>query len=153
MTRHGDHDRVEGVTLAPLPVQRPRIPVWIGGDSPPALRRAARWDGWATAGVDQDGRPTTTPERVAAQVAEIRRHRTAAGAFDLALTGRSEAGDAARTAVGEAGVTWWLESLHGFRGPFRQLRARVAAGPPGRWAPEVSGGPCAARRPGGSPRR
>ena len=94
-----------------------------------------RWDGWATAGVDQDGRPTTTPERVAAQVAEIRRHRTAAGAFDVALTGRSEAGDTARTAFGEAGVTWWLESLHGFRGPFRQLRARVAAGPPGRWAP------------------
>jgi hypothetical protein len=51
----------------------------------------------------------------------------------VALTGCSEAGDTARTAAfGEAGLTRWLESLHGFRGPFRQLRARVAAGPPGR---------------------
>jgi probable F420-dependent oxidoreductase len=131
VTHHGDHYRVEGVTLAPLPLQRPRVPVWIGGDSPAALRRAARWDGWATAGVDQEGRPTTTPERVAAQLQEIRRHRTTEGAFDVALTGRSDPGDtAAAAAFGEAGVTWWLESLHGFRGPFQQLRERVAAGPP-----------------------
>src|SRR5262249_58145485 len=42
----GRHFTVDNVTLAPLPVQRPRPPVWIGGDSHAALRRAARWDGW-----------------------------------------------------------------------------------------------------------
>ena len=42
---HGQYYDVENVSLAPLPFQRPRIPIWIGGESPPALRRAARWDG------------------------------------------------------------------------------------------------------------
>src|SRR5215204_3550273 len=46
VTHHGQHYDVENVALAPLPFQRPRIPIWIGGESPPALRRAARWDGW-----------------------------------------------------------------------------------------------------------
>ena len=33
--------------IAPRPVQRPRPPIWVGGSSRPALRRAAaRGDGW-----------------------------------------------------------------------------------------------------------
>jgi alkanesulfonate monooxygenase SsuD/methylene tetrahydromethanopterin reductase-like flavin-dependent oxidoreductase (luciferase family) len=133
VTHHGAHYVVEGVTLAPLPLQRPCIPVWIGGDSRPALRRAARWDGWVTGGVDEHGRPTTTPERLAGQVAYIRQHRPAAAPLDVAVTGCSEPGDTARAeAFGEAGVTWWLESLHGVRGSVEQLRAGVEAGPPKR---------------------
>ncbi|MBW3537834.1 MAG: LLM class flavin-dependent oxidoreductase, partial [Actinobacteria bacterium] len=46
VNHRGQHFVVEGFTLAARPVQRPRIPIWVGGDSPPALRRAARWDGW-----------------------------------------------------------------------------------------------------------
>lgn len=133
VTHHGAHYLVEGVTLAPLPVQRPRIPVWIGGASRPALRRAARWDGWVTAAVDEQGRPTTTPEQLAGQVAYIRQHRAASAAFDVALTAWSDPGDApVAAAFGAAGVTWWLESLHGGRGSVEQLRARVEAGPPKR---------------------
>jgi probable F420-dependent oxidoreductase len=42
--------RLEGVAMAPKPVQR-RLPVWIGGHVPAALRRAARLgDGWMGAG-------------------------------------------------------------------------------------------------------
>ena len=37
---------VSGVIGSPLPHQRPRPPIWIGGRSEPALRRAARFDGW-----------------------------------------------------------------------------------------------------------
>jgi probable F420-dependent oxidoreductase len=46
VTHDGDHERVTGAGLAPLPIQRP-IPVWFGAQSPPALRRAGRLgDGW-----------------------------------------------------------------------------------------------------------
>ncbi|MFC4535898.1 LLM class F420-dependent oxidoreductase [Sphaerisporangium dianthi] len=46
VTFHGEYDRINGAGLAPLPVQRP-IPVWFGGESPPAYRRAGRLaDGW-----------------------------------------------------------------------------------------------------------
>jgi probable F420-dependent oxidoreductase len=46
VTCHGRFDHVTGAGLAPLPVQRP-IPVWFGGQSPPAYRRIGRLaDGW-----------------------------------------------------------------------------------------------------------
>jgi probable F420-dependent oxidoreductase len=46
VTFRGTFDQVTGAGLAPLPVQRP-IPVWVGGQSPPAYRRAGRLaDGW-----------------------------------------------------------------------------------------------------------
>ena len=35
------------VLVAPRPVQRPRPPIWVGGNSPAVVRRAARYaDGW-----------------------------------------------------------------------------------------------------------
>lgn len=42
----GNHYLVENVTLTPLPFHKPRVPIWIGGGSLLALRRAARWGGW-----------------------------------------------------------------------------------------------------------
>ncbi len=128
---HGQHYTVEGVTLAPLPVQRPRIPIWIGGDSPPALRRAARWDGWIIGAVSPDGKMTRTPEQIAGQVAAIRQHRNGAAPFDVALDGYSGPGDRALAREYEAaGATWWLESVHGMRGSVEEMLARLAAGPP-----------------------
>ncbi len=127
----GAHYTVNGVHLAPRPVQRPRLPVWIGGDSPPALRRAAHWDGWTTGGADQAGKLVKTPQQVADAVAYIHRHRVRDAHFDVAMTGVSTPADGPLTReYAEAGVTWWLESLHGFRGPFETLLARVEAGPP-----------------------
>jgi probable F420-dependent oxidoreductase len=37
---------IRGLAVEPKPVQRPGPPVYIGGNSRPALRRAARHDGW-----------------------------------------------------------------------------------------------------------
>ncbi len=43
---HGKFFDVQGLAFEPKPMQRPRPPIYIGGNSKPALRRAARFDGW-----------------------------------------------------------------------------------------------------------
>ena len=123
---HGRHYTVDGVTLAPLPVQRPRVPVWVGGDSAPAMRRAARWDGWVIGGDDQSGQMTVTPEQLAARAERLT---PPAETYDIALTGVSAPGDGRPLAYADAGATWWLESIHGLRGSFAEMLDRVAAGP------------------------
>ena len=41
------HHRLHDVTFSPLPLQKPRPPLWVGGNSEGALRRVARLgDGW-----------------------------------------------------------------------------------------------------------
>jgi probable F420-dependent oxidoreductase len=48
----GRYFRLSDCAMMPKPVQKPHVPVWIGGDSPAALRRAARLgDGWHSAGT------------------------------------------------------------------------------------------------------
>lgn len=131
--RHrGTHYVVDNVQLQPLPVQRPRIPIWVGGESTPALRRAARWDGWIAAGNGPDGRMTKSPDDMSGYTARLQTYRETSDApFDIALTGYSRPSDGALAREYEdAGVTWWLESLHGFRGSVDEMMARVLAGPP-----------------------
>src|SRR6195256_6664660 len=38
----GRYTRFDGIVLEPKPVQRPHPPIWVGGESGPAVRRAAR---------------------------------------------------------------------------------------------------------------
>jgi alkanesulfonate monooxygenase SsuD/methylene tetrahydromethanopterin reductase-like flavin-dependent oxidoreductase (luciferase family) len=133
VTHRGQHYAVEGVSLAPRPLQSPRIPIWIGGEGAPALRRAARWDGWLAPAASHDGTSTMakSPRRIAEMVAEIRRHRTTEAPFEVAVDGYSEPGDPALPcAYGAAGATWWLESIHDVRGTLGEMMARVEAGPP-----------------------
>jgi probable F420-dependent oxidoreductase len=64
--------RFQDVALEPLPVQPGGPPIWIGGRSDHALRRAARvGDGWVSYLV--------TPERYRASLAKIHEHAAAAG--------------------------------------------------------------------------
>jgi probable F420-dependent oxidoreductase len=47
----GEIYRLEGATMMPKPVQKPHLPIWLGGDHPDALRRAATiGDGWMGSG-------------------------------------------------------------------------------------------------------
>jgi alkanesulfonate monooxygenase SsuD/methylene tetrahydromethanopterin reductase-like flavin-dependent oxidoreductase (luciferase family) len=99
-------------------------PVWIGGNSAPALRRAARWDGWIANSVATAGM-TMTPVELAAKVAAIGRGE----GFEVACNGYSSPRDGLCAQYGDAGATWWLENLHDRRFTPDELLARVAAGP------------------------
>ena len=118
----GPHYVVAGVELAPRPRQ---IPIWIGGNSRSALRRAARFDGWFADSADAE-RMTLTPAEVRTKIAAIGREPP----FDVALIGYSQAGDVEHRAEYErAGATWWLETVHDRRGDAGTMLARIAAGP------------------------
>jgi alkanesulfonate monooxygenase SsuD/methylene tetrahydromethanopterin reductase-like flavin-dependent oxidoreductase (luciferase family) len=43
---HGPHFDIDGLAFEPKPIQSPRPPIFVGGNSKPALRRAARYEGW-----------------------------------------------------------------------------------------------------------
>lgn len=71
----GPHFPFAEVAFEPKPVQQP-IPIYIGGESALALRRAGRLgDGWIGMGH--------TPESAAAMVTTIRTHREEAGRLDV----------------------------------------------------------------------
>ena len=123
----GRHYVVDGVTLRPAPE---RLPIWIGGNAPRALRRAARFDGWLANSVDI-ATITVSPEEFARKLAVARDARAAGSGFDAVMMGYSDPADAAiRRAYAEAGATWWLESLHDMRGSLDATLDRVAVGPP-----------------------
>jgi probable F420-dependent oxidoreductase len=43
----GRHVRFTNISFLPKPVQKPHPPIWVGGESPPALRRTVRYgDAW-----------------------------------------------------------------------------------------------------------
>jgi alkanesulfonate monooxygenase SsuD/methylene tetrahydromethanopterin reductase-like flavin-dependent oxidoreductase (luciferase family) len=127
----GKYFTVKGITLNPLPVQKPRPPIWIGGDSPSALRRAARWDGWVIGGVNEAAEYVKSPEDITRQIAFIHSHRTRTGAFEVAFSGITAPGETGLVQdYAAAGVTWWLEVVFGLRGSHNQMLERIMAGPP-----------------------
>lgn len=70
-SHHGKSYDFEGLGQRPRPAQD-RVPVWVGGSSPAAVRRAAvRGDGWLPQGDPRD--------RLPAQIARLRRLREEAG--------------------------------------------------------------------------
>jgi probable F420-dependent oxidoreductase len=118
---HGPHFTVDGVTLAPAPLQQP-LPIWIGGNSRRALARAGRFDGWFADTSDPE-KMTLTPEQLAERIAVIGR----SDAFDVIVHGYSDRAEPAAYAA--AGATWWLEDIHDMRAPLEQLLPVVEAGP------------------------
>lgn len=58
----GRYVRFKDIGFNPKPVQKPHLPIWIGGDSKPALRRVARFgSGWF---VSFRTSPEEIPERI-----------------------------------------------------------------------------------------
>ena len=122
----GRHYTVDGVTLAPRPVQE-RVPIWIGGNRGPSLRRAARWDGWIADSFGPSGMKLS-PEDVARSLEVIRAARQSDQPFAVASLGESDQGDP--SAYAQAGVTWWLENVNDRRGSLEQMLELVQSGPP-----------------------
>ena len=70
----GEYVRFSNIVFEPKPVQRPSIPIWIGGESPAALRRAGRLaDAWYPISANPR-HPIDTLERFTAARDEVRRH-------------------------------------------------------------------------------
>ena len=73
-TFSGEYVRIADCAVTPKPVQA-RLPVWVGGESPAALRRAARLgDAWHSAGSSLDALPAQL-ERLDRELAAAGRER------------------------------------------------------------------------------
>ena len=74
----GEYVSFTDITFLPKPVQKPHPPIWIGGQSKPAIRRAARLgNGWHPVGAI----PATPlePEELAANLVLLREYAEKAG--------------------------------------------------------------------------
>ena len=68
---NGKYYQISGSGFQPKPVQKPHPPIWIGGHTGPAIRRAAKYgDGWMPIGL----RPPAIlePEELAGKIARLR---------------------------------------------------------------------------------
>ncbi|HKS88869.1 MAG TPA: TIGR03619 family F420-dependent LLM class oxidoreductase [Stellaceae bacterium] len=75
----GRYVQCDGLLLEPKPVQRPHPPIWVGGESGPSLRRAARLgDAWYPIGSNQRHLLDTLP-RYKAGIERLRHATEAAG--------------------------------------------------------------------------
>ncbi len=128
----GTHYQIHEARFQPLPVQQPRIPIWVAGVWPhhKPFRRAAAWDGVCPLA---DGR-TLTPDDYLALTAYIQQHRTGAKPFAVLAAGQTSGTDHAQDAAtvgafAAAGATWWQESFD-WNHSEDQVRARIRQGPP-----------------------
>jgi len=100
MVEHRGRDYAfERLEMSPAPPAR--IPIWVGGISDPALRRAARHDGWLS--------DLQTSAEIAACIAKLRAYRSEQGRSGEPFDVMASASDAftldGYRRLGEAGVT------------------------------------------------
>jgi probable F420-dependent oxidoreductase len=69
---HGKHVRFAEVLFYPKPLQKPHPPIWIGGESPAAIRRAIKLGDTWYPGNNNQHRPLDTPQRLAVAIAAVR---------------------------------------------------------------------------------
>jgi probable F420-dependent oxidoreductase len=75
----GKYVQYNGLLLEPKPVQHPHPPIWVGGESGPSVRRAARLgDAWYPIGTN-NAHPLDSLARYRAGIERLRRATEAAG--------------------------------------------------------------------------
>jgi alkanesulfonate monooxygenase SsuD/methylene tetrahydromethanopterin reductase-like flavin-dependent oxidoreductase (luciferase family) len=130
----GQHCTVDPVRFTPAPVQRPRVPVWVGGVLPATrpIARAARWDGVVPIRFAERSliRPsvadiTGVRERVTAARGSVDGYDVVVWAEVAAQPGEVPALAASYQA---AGATWWIETAKPEPEWWEGVTRRVAAG-------------------------
>ncbi len=82
---HGEFVNFSDASCDPKPAQQPHPPLWIGGESGPAIRRAATLgDGWFPMPTNP-ARPLDTLDRFKSGLAEMRGYAAAAGRDPAAI--------------------------------------------------------------------
>ena len=75
----GKYCSFSGISFLPKPVQKPHPPIWVGGESPRAMRRTAELaDGWYPLGGNPEF-PMSTPEQLEAGIKRMARYARRAG--------------------------------------------------------------------------
>ena len=134
----GEHYRIGEITMLPVPVQQPRIPIWVGWLWPRKrpIARAARWDGAAPFKLNEDGSfADITPDELRQMRLLIDAQRTTESPYDIvngvpilnALTDTA-ALDTLR-ANADAGTTWGFEYIPP-EFDIDEFRSALRAGPP-----------------------
>jgi probable F420-dependent oxidoreductase len=121
-TFRGEFYQFQALHCLPHPVQKPHPPIWIGGHSPAALRRAARYDnGWHPVGANPA--VPLRPHELEVALGDLKRLTEAAGRDPEALTISYKAPlyDVSLTAERQAGL-----ERRPFSGTTEQIVADIA---------------------------
>jgi len=122
----GELIRLPSVRTGPRPTQRPHPPIWIAGNSPAAIRRAARiGDGWHAIDLSPEevstARSTLRAEAAASDrdpdaiALTLRTTVTPGGRSDRPFSGDADAIRRTRDAYEAAGVTYLVANARGAR--------------------------------------
>lgn len=125
--RHrGEFYSIRGVRFLPIPVQRPRVPVWVAGTSGRRmpLERAARYDGLFPVNLE-------SPEQLAEMVATLEALRRESGGADggcYDVVAALAPGVDPRP-YADAGATWWVVEIPWRRVSVDQVQGVIRDGP------------------------
>ena len=117
-------ERINELLAGPLGPRE--IPIWIGGNSGAARRRAVRYGGWLPDTADLESMKVS-PEQLETWLRET-------GPMDspwnVGVTGYSQPAETDLFDSYElAGASWWFETIHDRRATFTELLERIEAGP------------------------
>lgn len=138
---NGAHYHLRDVEFSPVPVQQPRVPIWVVGAWPrmKSMRRVLRCDGVLPVKMDANRVGSDmTPDDLRAMKAYIDERRKLTTPFDIIMEAETPGDDPQKAAaivrpLAEAGMTWWLEAVWGTpetNGGIEGMRARIKQGPP-----------------------
>ena len=131
----GEHYHVDDMTMLPVPVQSPRVPIWVVGVWPKekSMRRTLQWDGIIPQRYKAGPSDVPDPDFVRTIKAYVDENHPQPDKFDI-ISGGTTPGRSKKRAVEtarsfmEAGATWWVES--DWSANRKKILARIHQGPP-----------------------